>query len=75
MDKKEDDETSYSMEGISFGLADGIICCLGLTIGVAEATSNASSREHAYPIGLPLRSARLVFPPFACCILHSFSSI
>ena len=44
MDKKEDDETSYSMEGISFGLADGVICCLGLTIGVAEATSNASSR-------------------------------
>lgn len=29
---------SYSLEGIAFGLADGIICCLGLIIGFAEAT-------------------------------------
>lgn len=42
MYEKKNDETSYRMEGISFGLADGVICCLGLTIGVAEATSNPS---------------------------------
>ena len=29
------------MEGIAFGLADGLIMCLGLIIGVAEATSSA----------------------------------
>ena len=28
------------MEGIAFGLADGLIMCLGLIIGVAEATSD-----------------------------------
>ena len=28
------------MEGIAFGLADGLVMCLGLIIGVAEATSN-----------------------------------
>ena len=28
------------MEGIAFGLADGLIMCLGLIIGVAEATLN-----------------------------------
>lgn len=28
----------YWMEGLAFGLADGIICCLGLIMGVAEAT-------------------------------------
>lgn len=33
-------EESYSLEGIAFGLADGLIMCLGLIIGVAEATSN-----------------------------------
>jgi predicted membrane protein (TIGR00267 family) len=32
-------EESYSLEGIAFGLADGLIMCLGLIIGVAEATS------------------------------------
>lgn len=42
MIKKEGDETRYGMEGISFGLADGVICCLGLTIGVAKATNNTS---------------------------------
>ena len=31
---------SYRLEGIAFGLADGLIMCLGLIIGVAEATSN-----------------------------------
>jgi len=36
----ESTETAYRMEGIAFGLADGIICFLGLTIGVAEATSD-----------------------------------
>ena len=34
-------EESYRLEGIAFGLADGLIMCLGLIIGVAEATSNA----------------------------------
>jgi len=28
---------SYRLEGIAFGLADGLIMCLGLIIGVAEA--------------------------------------
>ena len=31
---------SYRLEGIAFGLADGLIMCLGLIIGVAEATFN-----------------------------------
>lgn len=31
---------SYRLEGIAFGLADGLIMCLGLIIGVAEATSS-----------------------------------
>jgi len=30
----------YWMEGTAFGLADGVICLLGLIIGVAEATAN-----------------------------------
>ncbi len=30
---------NYRLEGIAFGLADGLIMCLGLIIGVAEATS------------------------------------
>lgn len=34
-------EESYRLEGIAFGLADGLIMCLGLIIGIAEATSNA----------------------------------
>jgi predicted membrane protein (TIGR00267 family) len=33
---------SYRLEGIAFGLADGLIMCLGLIIGVAEATSQTS---------------------------------
>ena len=33
-------EESYRLEGIAFGLADGLIMCLGLIIGVAEVTSN-----------------------------------
>jgi len=32
-------EENYRLEGIAFGLADGLIMCLGLIIGVAEATS------------------------------------
>ncbi|MFP3985086.1 MAG: VIT1/CCC1 transporter family protein [Candidatus Bathyarchaeia archaeon] len=32
-------EESYRLEGFAFGLADGLIMCLGLIIGVAEATS------------------------------------
>ena len=31
---------SYRLEGVAFGLADGLIMCLGLIIGVAEATSS-----------------------------------
>jgi predicted membrane protein (TIGR00267 family) len=42
MAEKEKEETSYRMEGIAFGLADGTILCLGLTIGVAKATSNTN---------------------------------
>ena len=38
--EKLDEETSYRLEGIAFGLADGLIMCLGLIIGVAEATSD-----------------------------------
>ena len=34
-------EENYRLEGIAFGLADGLIMCLGLIIGVAEATSKA----------------------------------
>lgn len=33
-------DESYSLEGIAFGLADGLIMCLGLIIGIAEATSD-----------------------------------
>ena len=40
MAEKKREEAGYRMEGIAFGLADGIICFIGLTIGVAEATSN-----------------------------------
>lgn len=36
----ESTETSYRMEGFAFGLADGIICFIGLIIGVYEATSD-----------------------------------
>jgi len=36
--KMAEEETSYRMEGIAFGMVDGMILCLGLTIGVAEAT-------------------------------------
>jgi hypothetical protein len=35
-------EESYLLEGIAFGLADGLIMCLGLIIGVAEATSSTN---------------------------------
>jgi len=31
---------SYHLEGIAFGLADGLIMCLGLIMGVAEATAS-----------------------------------
>jgi predicted membrane protein (TIGR00267 family) len=37
---KNRSEGSYRLEGIAFGLADGLIMCLGLIIGVAEATSD-----------------------------------
>ena len=35
---REQKEHSYGIEGAAFGLADGIICFLGIIIGVAEAT-------------------------------------
>jgi predicted membrane protein (TIGR00267 family) len=38
--RKKSESSKYWMEGVAFGLADGIICCLGLIIGVAEATAN-----------------------------------
>lgn len=37
-----EEETSYRLEGIAFGMVDGMILCLGLTIGVAEATSSSN---------------------------------
>lgn len=37
----QDSETSYRLEGVAFGLADGLIMSLGLIIGVAEATTDA----------------------------------
>jgi len=33
----------HQLEGAAFGLADGVICALGMLIGVAAATSNPSS--------------------------------
>ncbi|UCB60416.1 MAG: VIT1/CCC1 transporter family protein [Candidatus Bathyarchaeota archaeon] len=33
---------NYRLEGVAFGLADGLIMCLGLIIGVAEATSQTN---------------------------------
>jgi len=39
MTEKMSDE-GYRLEGIAFGLADGLIMCLGLIIGVAEVTSD-----------------------------------
>jgi len=33
---KRNESPKYWMEGVAFGLADGIICCLDLVIGVAE---------------------------------------
>ena len=41
MAENQNNGTSYRLEGIAFGLADGLILCLGLIIGVAEATSEA----------------------------------
>jgi predicted membrane protein (TIGR00267 family) len=35
-------EENYRLEGVAFGLADGLIMCLGLIIGVAEATSQTN---------------------------------
>jgi predicted membrane protein (TIGR00267 family) len=43
MSKDEDKghgEASYGLEGAAFGLADGIICFLGIIVGVAEATQD-----------------------------------
>ena len=37
---RETHETSYRLEGVTFGLADGLIMSLGLIIGVAEATAD-----------------------------------
>jgi len=40
MDERKFEEHGYAMEGFAFGLSDGIICFLGLIIGVARATSD-----------------------------------
>lgn len=40
MTKVHNNATSYRLEGIAFGLADGLIMSLGLIIGVAEATTD-----------------------------------
>ena len=40
MSKEQENEHGYGMEGVAFGLTDGIICFLGIIIGVAEATQN-----------------------------------
>lgn len=40
MTERHKHATSYRLEGISFGLADGLIMSLGLIIGVAEATTD-----------------------------------
>jgi predicted membrane protein (TIGR00267 family) len=37
---EDNSKESYHLEGIAFGLADGLIMCLGLIIGVAEVTSD-----------------------------------
>jgi predicted membrane protein (TIGR00267 family) len=37
---KKPSSQSYRLEGIAFGLTDGLIMCLGLIIGVAEVTSD-----------------------------------
>jgi len=41
VENMKEDETSYCLEGIAFGLADGLIMSLGLIIGVAEATTDS----------------------------------
>jgi predicted membrane protein (TIGR00267 family) len=33
-------EAGYNLEGVAFGMTDGMICFLGIIIGVAEATQN-----------------------------------
>lgn len=40
MSKQAQKELGYGMEGIAFGMTDGIICFLGIMIGVAEATQD-----------------------------------
>jgi len=38
--KEQKFEVHYLMESIAFGLTDGVICFLGIIVGVARATSN-----------------------------------
>ena len=40
MTEKEQDEHSYAIEAVAFGLTDGIICFLGIIIGLARVASN-----------------------------------
>lgn len=40
MSGEREKEHGYGLEGAAFGLADGIICFLGIIIGVAEATQD-----------------------------------
>jgi len=37
---EESSKESYRLEGIAFGLADGLIMCLGLIIGIVEVTAS-----------------------------------
>ncbi|MEM3693927.1 MAG: VIT1/CCC1 transporter family protein [Candidatus Bathyarchaeia archaeon] len=39
-EKEDGSEEGYGLEGAAFGLTDGIICFLGVIIGVAEATQD-----------------------------------
>ena len=45
-------EESYRLEGIAFGLADGLIMCLGLIIGVAEVAEAASGTQLVIVTGI-----------------------
>ena len=39
-EKEQKFEVHYLMESIAFGLTDGVICFLGIIVGVARATSD-----------------------------------
>jgi len=45
-------EENYRLEGIAFGLADGLIMCLGLIIGVAEVAEATSGTKLVIVTGI-----------------------